>query len=203
LAPADEPRAINRIMVWVALVRNRLTKEYSLDWLETNLRQRLREGGLSIAIKAVEAADKGDHLADAALRDVAAELQTPLMQGRNLAPGHLQIVAYYQRVARRAPQKRKRGRYAWYDHWSRDLEICFLVQLACAEFGVSPTRNRESRRASRYPSGISLVTAALARRGENLDEKTIQEQIWLGLLGELARQAMAERPIESWFADRR
>jgi hypothetical protein len=76
---------------------------WHLGWLK-------REGALSITIKAVEAADQGDDLADAALRTVGAELQTLLVQGRDLAPGHLQIVAYLQRAARRAPHKRKRGR---------------------------------------------------------------------------------------------
>jgi hypothetical protein len=35
------------------------------------------------------------------------------VQGRELAPGHLQIIAYYQRASQRAPHKRKPGRYAW------------------------------------------------------------------------------------------
>ena len=202
LAPADEQRAINRVAVWVAAVRSKLTKEWSREWLETTLRCYLREGSLAIATKAVEAADKqGDELADAALRDVAAELQTALLQKRDLKPGHLQVIAYYQRVNRSAPLERKQGRYGGYDNWSRNLGICFLIKLACAEFGVKPTRSRESRRSHRYPSGCSLVCAALALYHVNIAEKTIQEEIWNGLPGELARQAMAERPIESWFAD--
>jgi hypothetical protein len=58
----------------------------------------------SEAEKAVEAAEKhDDEIADAALRQVGAELQMPLVQRRDLAPGHLQILAYYQRAAKRAP----------------------------------------------------------------------------------------------------
>jgi hypothetical protein len=35
----------------------------------------------------------------------------------------------------RARHKRRRGRQ-WYDNWARNIGICILVQLACAEFGV-------------------------------------------------------------------
>jgi hypothetical protein len=198
LAIPDERRAINRVIIWVAMVRHKLTKEWSRDWLEATLRRYLREGGLTIASKAVEAADAGDEIADAALRDVGAELQMPLVQGRDLAPGHLQIIAYLQRAAKRAPHKRKRGR-AWYDDWYRNIAICILVDLACREFGLSPTRNRDSRRAERRPSGISVVVAALARNKTHIDEKSVQRHIWLGLPGELTRRAIAERPAESWL----
>jgi hypothetical protein len=115
------------------------------------------------------------------------------------APGHLQIIAYFQRAGRRPPHKRQRGRYAWYEHWIRNLGICFLILLTCAEYGVDPTRNRESRRAKRQASGISLVTAALALNRMHFAEGTIQQKIWLGLPGELARRVAAERPIETWF----
>jgi hypothetical protein len=40
----------------------------------------------------------------------------------------------------------------------------------------------------------------LARNKIRLDEATIQRHIWLGLPGELSRLAVAERPIESYFA---
>ena len=140
LTADDEQRAIHRVAIWVAMVRHTLSKEYSREWLETTLRQCLYEGDLEIAKKAVEAADQGDELADAALREVGAELWMPSLQGRDLAPGHLQVIAYVQRVTNRAPHKRKRGRYAWV----RNITICILVQLACAEFGVLPTRSRES-----------------------------------------------------------
>jgi hypothetical protein len=201
LAAVDEQRAINRTALAVATVHRMIgTKEYSREWLDATLRRYLRDGNLSICEKAVEAADnQGDEIADAALRDVGAELQMPLVQGRDLAAGHLQIIAYFQRAGRRPPHKRKRGRYHWSDDWLRNLGICFLVQLTCAEYGVRPTRNRESRRAVRQPSGISLVTAALARNRIYLDEATIQRKIWFGLPGELARRVAAERPIETWF----
>jgi hypothetical protein len=187
LVPADQQRAINRVAIWVSLVRHKLSQQYSRDWLETTLRIALREGGLSITVKAVEAANQGDHIADAALRDVGAELQTALVQGRALAPGHLQVVAYLQRAALRAPHKRKRGG-KWHDDWVRNIGICILIQMASAEFGVSPTRNRDSRRANRMQSGCSLVTAALDRNRVHLDEGSVQRHLWLGLPGELVRQ---------------
>jgi hypothetical protein len=193
LVPFDEKRAINRVAIMVALAHHQLSKEWSRQWLEVTLRQYLR-GGLITVIKVVEAADKGDEIADAALREVGAEL-LELPSGR---PGDIQIIAYLQRAAQRAPHKRKRGRQ-WYDQWSRDLAICLLIQLACKEFGVRPTRNRASVSAKRKPSGCSLVTAALARNKIDLDERSIQQNIWLGLPGELSRQAFAQR-IETFFS---
>jgi|SRR5262249_43294178 len=197
LDAADEQRAIKRTAIAVAMVRHKFSN--SREWLETELRTGLREGRFALTIKAVEAADKGDEIADAALRDIGAELQMPLVQGRDLAPSHLQVIAYFQRAAKRPPHKRKRGRYAWYDDWQRNVGICFLILLTCAEYGVTPTRNRQSRRSGRRPSGISIVTAALALNRINLDEGTIQQKIWFGLMGELVRQAVAKRPIEMWF----
>jgi hypothetical protein len=45
---------------WVARVRPTMGKEYSREWLETALRQGLREGALMLTIKAVEAAETKD-----------------------------------------------------------------------------------------------------------------------------------------------
>jgi hypothetical protein len=199
LIPADEQRAIDRTAIAVSMVRDKMGKQYGRDWLEAELRKGLREGQYDLTIKAVEAADKDDEIADAALRDVGGELQMPLLQGRDLASAHLQVIAYLARAARRAPRKRKPGRYAWYDDWVRNVGICFLILLTCAEYGVPPTRNRQSRRSGQRASGISLVTAGLARNQIHLDEGTIQRKIWFGLPGELVRQAVVERPIEAWF----
>jgi hypothetical protein len=189
----DQQHAISRASLWVATVRDRLGKDWSREWLESTLRRCLRgidvsDGErLTIAIKAVEAADQGDEIADAALREVGTELiERPT--GR---PGDVQIVAYLQRAARRAPHKRKQGRH-WADDWYRNILICVLIQLACVEFGVAPTRNRASRRAGAQPCGVSIVTAALARNRIHLDEGTVQQRVWLGLPGDLTRQAFAK-----------
>jgi hypothetical protein len=195
----DEQRALNHMSGWVARAFPRM-KENSRDWLETELRKGLREGRLSLTIKAVEAADKGDELADAALRAVGAELQIPLLQRRYLAPGHLQVIAYFQRVGQRAPHKRPRGR-RWYDDWGRNIDICVLIHVACLEFGVRPTRNRAARRANSDPSGTSLVVDGLARNGFHLDEGNVQEHVWFGLPGELVRSILSTGPqgdISTW-----
>src|SRR5262245_99008 len=91
----DEQRAINRLGVLVAayrpLFKGKSKREWSREWLETALRQALRENNVTIAEKAVEAADKlDDEIADAALRDVAGELQMPMLQGQRLGSGHFQ-----------------------------------------------------------------------------------------------------------------
>jgi hypothetical protein len=150
-----------------------------------------------LTIKAVQAADAGDEIADAALRHVYAEMAGGALEKHGA--GHLQLWAYGQRAVLRRPHKRPRG-HRWYDDWTRNLHICFLVAIACREFCLLPTRNRESRRANGYPSGISIVVAALARNKIHIEEKTIQNHIWHGLAGELVRQAIAERPLESWLA---
>jgi hypothetical protein len=192
LAAADEQRAINRVSVWVSMLRHKMEKEYSREWLETELRKGLREGRLSLTIKAVEAADKGDEIADAALRTVYAEMTGGTLPERG--PGHLQLWAYGQRAVLRAPHKRPRGR-RWYDDWTRNIDICVLIGLACREFGVRASRNRAARRANKgEPSGISLVVAALARNKIHLDEGSVQENLWFGLPGELVRGILRYAP---------
>jgi hypothetical protein len=183
----DETRAISRVAIWIATIRHRMEKEYSREWLETELRKGLREGRLTLTIKAVEAADNGDEIADAALRIVYAEMAGGTLSERG--PGHLQVWAYGQRAVLRPPHRRPRGR-RWYDDWVRNIDICVCIYLACCEFGVRPTRNRAARRANREPSGVSLVVAALARNGIHLEEGSVQEHLWLGLPGELVRATL-------------
>jgi hypothetical protein len=190
----DERRAINRLAIKVALVHHQLTEQFSREWLESTLRRHLRgidvpdDRRLTLAIKAVEAADAGDEITDTVLREVGSELiERPT--GR---PGDGQILAYLQRAVRRERNKRKRGR-TWYDDWYRNIAICILVDLACREFDVAPTRNRECRRGNQRPSGISLVVAALARNKIHIEERTVQRHIWHGLPGELHRWVVATR----------
>jgi len=194
----DEQRMIEIVATWVAKARHRLEKEFSREWLETAVLNGLREGRLPFTIHVVEAADKGDEICDAALRDFAAELQTLLLQRRDLAPAHLQVIAYLQRVARRAPHQRRGHR--WHDHWMRNIQICVLIDLACRVFDVRPTRHKltaeeaksaksrlASGKANRAPSGVSLVVGALEREGRYLEEGSVQEHIWNGLAGEIVR----------------
>jgi hypothetical protein len=166
-----------------------MEKQFSVDWLATELRKGLREGRLALTIKAIEAAEKhDDEIADVARREVYAELVGGALVERGA--GHLQLVAYGQRAVLRAPHQRGRG-HRWHDDWLRNITICVLIELACLEFGVRASRNRAARRANREPSGVSLVVAALARNGVHLDESTVQENLWFGLAGELARGAVA------------
>jgi hypothetical protein len=182
----DENHAIKCIAVLIPMVLYKLEKDYSLEWLETALRKGLREGRQPLTDYAVYAAEKGeDEICDAALRAVGAELQMALLQRRDLAPGHLQIIAYFARAGQRAPHKHRGHR--WHDDWMRNIQICRLIELARREFRVRASRNRTARRANRTPSGISLVVAALDRNGIHLNEATVQENIWLGPPGELVR----------------
>src|SRR5262249_54093175 len=180
----DEGRAIKRVVVWVSTVRHQMEQQYSREWLETELRKGLREGRLTLTIKAVEAADQGDEIADAALRTVYAEMAGGTLPERG--PGHLQLWAFGQRAVLRPPRRRPRG-HRWHDDWMRNILICILVDRAGREFGVRPTRNRAARRNNRAPSGISIVVAALTRNKMHLDEGSVQQNIWHGLPGELVR----------------
>ena len=175
LMPVDVPRAIDRIADWVSDKKHQLVKQFSLEWLETELRKGLREGRLTLTIMAIHAAEKhDDEIADAALRAVYAEMVGGTLPQRG--PGHLQLAAYGQRAVLQAPLKRGRGQ-RWHDNWFRNIQICFLIELACREFGVRATRNRETRRADRHPSGISLIVAGLARNGLHIDEASVQENL--------------------------
>jgi hypothetical protein len=185
LTAADVPRAVERVALWVSMRRQVMEKQFSVDWLATELRKGLRAGRLTLTIKALEAAEKhDDEIADVALREVYAELIGGAIAERG--PGHLQILAFGQRAVLRAPHQRGRG-HRWHDHWMRNITICVWIELACREFGVRASRNRAARRANREPSGCSLVVAALARNEIYLDEGTVQQNLWFGLAGELAR----------------
>ena len=166
----DEERVIALMMEWAASARREFDQQFSREWVEKMLRHALRSGLVDV-IGVIEAAEKrNDQLADQALRAVGAEL----MERRSRRPGEAQILAYLQRVASRPPHRRKQGG-VWHNNWRRDFMICATVEILHRELGLSPTRNRDSRRADRYPSGCSLVTKLLARNGIFLDEKNIRK----------------------------
>lgn len=183
---ANEARAVSQIAAWAEPMRRDFDQAFSREWIEETLRDALRRGLVDI-IGVIEAAEKNDdELADNALRAVAGEL----MERREGRPGEGQILAYLQRHASSPPLRRKRGR-AWPSNWRRDFLICAMIEIASRELGLTPTRNRESRRSDRYPSGCSLVVKAWASKGIFLDEKHVQENIWGGLVGRLTRHAFA------------
>jgi hypothetical protein len=182
---SDEQAAIAAVAEQVARWLPRMHNSH--ENLASMLRDSLRRGDLIVTIKAVNAAErKDDWLADAVLRATYAEMQ-------NLRePMSDQLRAFGERAVLRPPVQRGKGRDQYAD-WSRNNGICFLVQWACNQFGVRPTRSRSARRADRIPSGISLVKKALERHKVFIEENTIQEHIWFSLPGVLARQAMTER----------
>jgi len=187
----DENRAINRLADLIPMVRHWFEKEDNREFLETELRKGLREGRLPLTIYAVQAADAGDEICDAALRTVFAEWVGGMLPEQG--PGHLQVWAYGQRAVLRSPHKRPQG-HRWHDDWMRNIQLCMLIVWACREFGVYATRNRDSRRANRTPSGISLLVAALARNNIHRDEGSVQENLWRGLPGELVRAIVGYAP---------
>lgn len=192
----DESWAVEHYATAVGLVLDSL-RERSSERLEATLKKLLREGELQVAIGVVELAGKGDFIADKALREVGAEFLDAMIQKRDLPLGGMQIVSYLQRAAGRAPLKRKPGR-GEYDLWFRNICICLLVRNACAWLGVRPTRSLASKRPERRPSGCSIVAEALARVGVPISEEAVQQHIWLGPWGEVARGPSAE-PVSHLF----
>jgi hypothetical protein len=186
----DENRAIDRIADLIPILRPRLEKEYSREWLETELREGLREGRLTLTNSAIQEADAGDEIADAALRTVFVEIVRGELPERR--PGHLHVRLYGEHAVLQ-PHKR-RQRHRWHDNWMRNIQICNLIYFVCRALGVQPSRSRAARHAKRTPSGISLVVAALARNGIHLDEGSVQQNIWFGVAGELVRANVPPLP---------
>jgi hypothetical protein len=190
LLPAlvDEESMTDCVATQIAAMRPRFEKEFSLEFLATELRKGLREGRLTLVNHAVYAADAGDELADAALRTVYAEMAGGVLSERG--PGHLQVWAYGQRAVLRAPAKRPAG-HCWQHNWMRDIWICDVIFSVWHTWGIRQTRNRYARG---RPSAVSIVTAALGRaKVVHLDEGRVQN-IWLGLPGEIVRSARGGCP---------
>jgi hypothetical protein len=189
----DENRAIDIIGEWLSKEPPEIwsDKEYGRESLQNMLEEELREGGYEFADKADKEAKAGNFIAHAALLTINREMLANTLPEEK--PGYPLIRAYGQRALRQ-PYKRPRGR-SQHDNLARNLRICLCVILAChefREFDVRPTRGRyaaPAHRTNRAPSGISLVVAALERRGLLLlDERSVQKYIWYGLPGALARK---------------
>jgi hypothetical protein len=182
-ATFDEAQAVEVATDWVDVVRGKLSKRASREWLVTTLGDYLRRG-LIETLKVVEEAEKkGDELSDFVLRLTFSQM-SDAGEWQNMP---VQLKAYGERAALRPPVKRKPGRATWYDNWLRNIGIATMVHMACEQFGLEPTRSQESRRARR-PSGCSVIKAALERKGIHLAEGTVQN-IWEGVTGDLVRQA--------------
>jgi hypothetical protein len=175
-ALVDETAMVAAVSDWIAVVEQKMTATASREWLESTLRDFLRQG-LIETLRVIEAAEAGDEIAHAALCRVCAEM---LDQGK-MPPAALR--AYGERALVRGPVTRSAGR-SEHDNWRRDIGVACLVYLARERFGLSPSRNREQRRRCQ-PSACSIVALALGRRRINITEKRI-ENIWAGLRGQVA-----------------
>jgi len=159
-----------------------LGKGNGRDQLAAEVEALLEEGDLFTCLKVRKWAERGDAFCDAILLRVGAKLQTRLVQQRELADGHMQILVYVQAALLRPPHKRSAGR-PWHDFLycrQRELYICLLIVWICRVFDVDPTRNSASRDLDRAPSAISLLVVALGRHELKLKEKTVQDDIWHG-----------------------
>ena len=116
---------------------------------------------------------------------------TTEIRRRAQSPGHLQILAFGQRAIERAPIKRPPG-HRWHDNWMRDIQICALIDWTHRTFSVRITRNRDSRRAKRAPSAISVVTAALARANVLYISEGSVHNIWFSLPGKIWRSTYGD-----------
>jgi hypothetical protein len=161
----DEAAAIDTVDRWVSEIQEKMTAQYSREWLEATLSDHLQQG-LVEALQVIEWAEGGDVIADAALRHVYAE-----MRNRHEAPP-VAVQAYVLKTLVRGPVARGRGHF-WYDDWRRNIGIAVLVHWTAEQFGLHPTRNR-ARKRRRQPSASGVVTAALGRRGVNVRETTVQ-----------------------------
>ena len=189
----DENRAIDCIADLIPKLRPRLEKEYSWELLHTELQKALREGELPLTTYAIQAANAGDEIADAALRIVFAEMAAVFGKLPGQGPGWIQIWAYGQIAVLRPPHKRPQGR-RWHDNWVGNIQICHLIYFVHRVFNVPASRNPEpaARDAKRAPSAISIVVDTLARNGIDLDEGNVQRNIWFGPPGKLVRAIVGE-----------
>jgi hypothetical protein len=186
-----ESRAIDQIVGWIEMVRHRLEREFSLEWLGNALLKGLREHRQPLTDHAIDAARAGDEICNKYLRVVFREIVGSMFSQERRGPGYLQILAYGERAVEHAPPKRPRG-HRWHDDWIRNIQFCTLIVEACREFGVNPTRDPDC---TSYASGCSLVVAAFNRAGLKCPrEESMQRHIWLGLPGEIVRSIIPPMP---------
>jgi len=183
----DENRVIDCLDKLAAMICHRMEKRASRENIQVAVENLLRKGELDFAVAAIAFADAHDELADAALRNVFAEMLAAGGKLPGQGAGCLQIWAYGQRAVKHAPHEPPSRGHRWHDNWMRNILACWLILFADRDMGVPPTCNRE-RSKNGAPSGISLVVKALRRHGIDLGEAaSVQENIWFGLPGEVVR----------------
>jgi hypothetical protein len=179
-ATADVERMIAAAAEGYAVIRERMTTDYSLEWLETALKDSLRKG-LIEQLKVIDAAIQGDEIAHRALCCVHAEMPTPPAQ----------LKAYVERAAIYGPKTRKAGRNP-YNNWRRDYGLVVLIYWVAKQFDLNPTRQLESRHPL-PPSGASIVRGMLYREGVGISEKRLNN-LW-SRLGAAVVSYMAARQL--------
>jgi hypothetical protein len=136
------------------------------EWLIETMSQQLQRGELtSLQVKQWAEQDE-DEIADEALRRAYADIRN-----RRQEPDVVHE-AYVIESLKRGPIGRGQGN-TWFDNWRRDLGITILVYLTRRHFGLPRTRNREGRRRD-DPTACTVVSAALARFGINMTDKTVE-----------------------------
>jgi hypothetical protein len=166
---ADTDRMIAIVGTWIDRVAKCLSDEGGRAWIERTLLARLKQGRTERQ-KVIAEAEAGDVVS----HDVLMAEFHDLLDDHQLPPVSL---CAYARATDKHP-KRKAGGYVWADHWVRNYGVSILVYLTSEVFELRPTRSRDARRKSLYPSGASLVAAALGRRGiASFDERRV-ENIW-------------------------
>jgi hypothetical protein len=188
----NEERVIDCVAAAASTVRYKMERKGSLEAIKAAIERLLREGRLRFTITTIEFADKGDEIADAALRTVFAEMVGGMFPERG--PGHLQIWAYGQRAVLREAHRRPRGQ-RWYDKWMRNILTCHLITIVERDFGIPPSHNRSpsermdgkrNRKNADALSGIGIVVKALALIDVDVgDEASVQENIWFGAAREI------------------
>jgi hypothetical protein len=183
----NEERIIDCVAIAASTVRYRIEREGSPEAIKAAIKRLLRKGELTFVIVTIQLADKGDEIADEALRDVCAEMMSEGGRLPGQGPGWLQIWAYGQRAMPREPHRRPRGQ-RWYDNWMRNILTCYLIAIVERDFGIDPSRNLErSVKSKRGLSGIGIVVKALARIDVDVgDELNVQSNIWFGPAREIA-----------------
>ena len=181
----NEAAAIDAVVGLIDELRERIAAPRILKWLELKMHDQLRTGLLG-ELQVIEWAERGDVIADAALRMMYAE-----MRNHHEEPSVL-VEAYIIKTIVRGAATRGRGHF-WFDNWGRDIGITVLVYLTAETFSLHPTRNREQRR-HRQASACSIVAEALGRRRINIREKTV-ENIWARLQGEALAYAAAHGDV--------
>jgi hypothetical protein len=178
-----EADATDAIVHWIDLLAEALKKETNRAVLRNHIKEMIRQGTLP-AIRVVEAARDGHEDADRALRDLGKEALEPGQ--REVLP--VTVLAYVQEALDRPPVNYGPGRNLA-DSWMRDIAFSVMVALAVDRWKVRATRND----ASKHPSGCSLVSNALERRGIIVGERQL-ERIY-GNFGRLGQKLSASIPM--------